>query len=203
MKQSSITIEGNTSGQTDFGNLIISLRSTSTASGCVAVIGHPGLPNVVEKMHNGDAVLFETPEDGILEIRAIRVGNLEAEFLITQISPRSGFAGGFISDDPNNSPFSEAERIHIKDSISELKAELRQTGNFTGEQLELVNRKLDDIQSASERLGRKDWINYTAGTLTSLCIAAAFAPDVTRRIFESLNSAFSWVFTHGPVLLQF
>ncbi len=203
MKQTSLTIRANRSGSPEFSKLVISVRSTSPESGCVTVIGYPGSPNVVENMFNGDAALFETVEDGIFEVRAIAVDYSEVEFLITHISPRSGFAAGFIDEDPANLPFSDEERGRISDSIADLKRRLREESKISSEQFDLLGRKLDEIQSASERLGRKDWINYTAGTLTSVCIGASFAPDTTRQIFHAVSAAFAWLFTHAQILLQF
>ena len=68
------------------------------------------------------------------------------------------------------------------------------------EQIKLLSRKLDEIKAASTRMGRKDWVNYVAGTITAVCITAAFAPDQTQRIFSSINTALSWFFASGVLL---
>jgi len=200
MKESTITIRENASGRPEFGRMIISVRQTNT-SYCEVVIGYPGLPNVVQQMYNGDAVLYETTQDGILEVRVTALNSIQAEFLISQVSPRFGIIAGALEDDPNNSPFNDLELKRIKTSIESLKNQLKISAEFAPEQLSLINRKLDEIASASQRLGRKDWINYVAGTLTAMCISASFAPETTKHIFTLVNSAFSWLFTNSILLI--
>lgn len=106
-----------------------------------------------------------------------------------------------LNEDPSNLRFSERELSRIADSVVEAKEKLESSGNFAPAQLALLGRKLDEIESASRRLGRKDWMNYVAGSLTSVCIAAAFAPDITKRLFDVLNAAFEWLFANSSTLL--
>ena len=201
MKQSTITILENNSAGVDFANLIVSVRQT-LGTECEVVVGYPGLPSVVKDLLTGDAVLFETPIDGVLEVRVMSQSSNRAEFLVSQVSPRPGFAGALVSDDPNNSPFSSNELEQIAESIKKLKIELDQSELFLAEQLDLVTRKLDEIQAASQRLGRKDWIHYVGGALTSLCITAAFTPEARNGLFESVNAAFEWLFSNALNLLS-
>ena len=126
---------------------------------------------------------------------------VEVEFLVTQVAPTIGLLAGGVNDDPNNSPFTEAELRRVRESLELLKIQIRQSASLVPEQFDLLSRKIDEIQLASERMGRKDWVNYVAGSLTSLCISAAFAPDVTRQIFTAANAAFTWLFSSGILLL--
>ncbi len=201
MNQESLTVFLWQSGRAKQFGVVVSLRRSSTED-CDAVIGYPGIPNLVQTMRTGDAVLMETPQQGIVEVRAIAVHPSRVEFLLTQVSPLSGFAAGAFEADPNNSPFDEAELRRIVESISNVKADLTRQGRLLPEQLSLVTRKLDEIQAAATRLGRKDWITYVAGALTSTCISAAFAPEVTKSVFLAVNAAFSWLFASGALLLR-
>ena len=176
------------------------MRRSSTEE-CEAVVGYPGLQNVNHVFRNGDVVLIETPQHGIVEVRAIPINSSRVEFLLTQVSPNSGFSAGAFDGDPSNSKFSESELVRIAKSLSNAKIDLQANANLNSEQLDLVLRKLDDIELAADRLGRKDWINYVAGTLTSVCISAAFTPEIAKFIFKSINSAFSWLFANGALLL--
>lgn len=201
MKQSTVIVSGSSSGCPDFSNLILTVRQIYSI-GCQLVVGYPGIPNVLKDLYLGDVVLFETINDGILEVRLTAVLTNKVVLLVTQVSPRLGLVAGLVDDDPGNSPFSESELARISESIAELKEQLKKSSNYTPEQLDLISRKLDEIQSASQRLGRKDWLNYVAGTLTATCISASFAPDVTRSLFKSMGAAFSWLLNNAPVLLQ-
>lgn len=200
MKQVTVTISEGSSSSVDFSSLILSVRGTY-ANRCIVVVGYPGLKNVVKEIKLGEAVLYETPNDGILEVRVVSTNTARARFLVSQVSPRLGIAGGFIDEDPNNSPFSSNELTQIASSVTNIKKELTQRNDIRAEQLELISRKLDEIHVASNRLGRKDWINYVAGTLTSLCISAAFSHEVSKSIFVTFNSAFAWFFDNALRLL--
>jgi hypothetical protein len=201
MKSITVEVAEHGSQRAELGNLILSARTTYP-SRCEIVVGSPGLPNVVQTVQAGDAVLFESTSDGILEVRVLSLGYQRVQFLITQISPRGGIRGGVVDDDPRNLPFTPSELNKIGESLARIKADLGGLPHAPPEQLDLISRKLDEIRSASERLGRKDWVNYVAGTLTSLCISAAFAPDTTRALFKLVSRAFEWLFEQMSVLLQ-
>ncbi|MDO9113431.1 MAG: hypothetical protein Q7U63_06495 [Polaromonas sp.] len=202
MQQEIIEISQYQSGSASFSRLVISLPKMSPYDWCEVVVGYPGMPNVKQKMLVGDAVLYETTEDGILEVRTTAVHGTAAQFAISQVSPRFGLGAALATNDPSNLPFTEAERDRIAESIAAVKTELTASGRHSEEQLLLIYRKLDEVHAASGRLGRKDWLNYVAGSLTGLCVSAAFAPEVTRGFFQAVNSAFSWLFANAPVLLQ-
>ena len=200
MKQETVTVGEGTSGRSIFGYIVLSVRNTYRASGtCEVVIGRPGQPNVQKKLQHGDAVLYETP-DGIIEVRFTGFVASGVEFLLTQVSPRPGILAGAVDTNPDNAAFGPTELDQIAVSIRHVKNQLRIRDDITSEQLELITRKLDEIQEGAERMGRKDWINYVVGTLTTLCMSAAFAPEVTKAVFLSVDRAFSWLFSSGLLL---
>jgi hypothetical protein len=200
MKQTVVVIEEDTSSQTDFSSLILTVRRIYGDS-CTVVVGCPGLKNVVKDMSIGDAVLYETPSDGILDVRVLTINGIKVGLLVSQVSPRFGIAGGFVDEASDNSPFSSNELTHIASSVTNIKKELTQRDDIEAEKLELISRKLDEIQAASGRLGRKDWINYVTGTLTSLCISTAFSPELSKTLFVTVSSAFTWLFDNALKLL--
>lgn len=201
MKQETIVIKENNSHQVDFANLIVSVRRTCGQKSEV-VVGCPGLPNKHSEIRVGDALLFETPNDGIFEVRALSMDTQNIEMLISHVSPRLGIIGGFIDDDPNNTSFSATELEKIAESVKIVKADIAKIQNVTPAQIDLIERKLNDIQDASQRLGRKDWVNYVAGSLTTLCVSAAFAPETSKALFKVVNLAFKWLFDNALMLLS-
>jgi hypothetical protein len=200
MKQVTYSVRENSSRKSEIGNLIVSVRS-SRAGQCEVVVGYPGMANVSKRLQTGDAILYETIGDGVVEIRATKVDNFESEFLVTQVSPRSGMLAGNINEDLRNTPFTESELTKVQVSIQRIKTELRRESKLSSEQFDLISRKLDEIQSASERLGRKDWMNFAMGTLTSTFVSAAFAPDAAKEIISTINSAFAWFFSEAITFL--
>ena len=181
--------------------MILTVRD-SYPDWCRVVVGYPGLPKLERDMNLGDALLYETPSDGVLEVRVTATDSNAVEFLVTQVSPRLGLIAGIIDEDPSNTPFSDAELKRIAESLASVMEQVKISESYPPEHLDLISRKLEEIQSASERLGRKDWINYVAGTITSTCIAAGFAPEVTKNIFKTIGVALSWLFNNAPVMLQ-
>ena len=200
MKSIEIEINDANSKHLESSNLIISARNCM-GSQSVIVVGFPGLPNEERKLHTGDAILYETP-NGTYEVRVLSQNSLSVRFLITQITPMPSIAGAFNTDDPSNTPFSEQELQRISSSIEEVKSEISTNPTIQPEQIELVLSKLDEIKDAAQRLGRKDFITFTAGAITSTCISAAFSPAVTKSILLAINSKFSWLFTSAMLLLK-
>ncbi len=171
---------------------------TARGKNCDVIIGYPGLDSKDCTLSTGGAILYETPT-GTFHIRVKTQNYEKVNFVVTLLSPTPSIAGAFNSTDPSNTEFSELERAKIRSSFEKVKVELRSRHDIAQEQIELINKKLDDILEASDRLGRKDWINYAAGLLTSTCVSAAFTPAVTETIFLTINSAFGWLFS-GAIL---
>lgn len=201
MEQEIIEISESSSESPQLSKLVVSVRAMTSKS-CQAVIGYPGLPNLRKEFEVGDAFLYQTPESGILEVRLVAITLLRARFQVSEVSPNNGFSAGFIDEDPYNLPFTAGELEHVATSLAEVKERLSISAALSEEQMDLVARKLDDIKSASERFGRKDWITWAGGTLTSLCISAAFAPEATKAIFAAMSAAFSWLLSGAAALLQ-
>jgi len=184
----------------DSSGLVLTVRQAFGSESDV-VVGFPGLPNEKRRLFTGDALLYETPM-GTYEIRVLSQNSIQVRFLVTQLSPTPSIAGAFSSADPSNTQFSAEELQKIALSFEEVKVKVSSQPEIQPEQIELIHKKLDEIKDAATRLGRKDWINYAAGAITSACASAAFAPDVTKGIFLTLNAAFSWLFSSALLLLK-
>jgi len=200
MNEEIIEVSENDSVRMETTGLVLTVRHTFGKESDITV-GFPGMPNETRRVFTGDALLYETLS-GTFEIRVLTQNNSRVRFLVTHISPRPGIAGAFVTSDPNNAPFTQEELEKIAHSVEQVKSAISAQSGMLPEQIALVHKKLDEIKDASTRLGRKDWINYVAGVITSTCASAAFAPEVTMRIYSSLNSAFSWFFSNALQLLQ-
>jgi len=198
--QETLVIRQRNSIQAENGWVIVSAVETYPDSAKL-VVGRPGLLNVEATLSVGDAVLFETP-NGLFEVRVMSTGPTQVTVLVTQVSPRPGIAGGFIDQDSDNAPFTVAELGKIEESARQILNTMRARSDVSPEQLDFISRKLDDMQKASERMGRKDWMNLALGTLSSIIVTAAFPPDVAKALFRAAGDALTWLFNGGIRLLQ-
>jgi len=193
MRQERIVVMEHSSAQAELGGLIISAHRT-LSSQVELVIGRPGLPNIEKTLGTGGAVLFETPDDGLFEVRVLSTSLAQAGLLVSHVSPRPGIAGGLVDQDATNSPFTPTELARIADSLHRTRLSLSERRDITPEQMDLISRKLDEMQAASERLGRKDWMNLAVGTLTSIIVTAALDRGVAKALLQAAGTALSWLF---------
>ena len=202
MRKEILTVRAKRSAVSETLGLIFTVRHVAPTY-VHLVLGYPGLPNISGQMEAGDAWLYETATSGLFEARLLgfHFQDDTAQFLLTEVAPRLGLVAGAADIDPANAPFSDAQLSQVRDSIEDAKNRVARLTEMLPEQIALVQRKLDEVGQAATRMGRKDWVNYVAGSLTSLCITAAFAPDVTRKVFESVNASFVWLFASGILLL--
>ena len=160
------------------------------------VVGRPGLPNLKQALWVGDAVLYETPE-GLFEARILSHDARSADLLITAVAPGSGLAAGFVDQDASNAPFTVEEIRRIRTGLEEVRTAIAAGSDLSAEQFGLISRKLDYMADASERFGRKDWINLAAGTLTGAIFQAAVSPAAAKALFLATQQALSWLFGAG------
>jgi len=159
------------------------------------VIGAPGLPNLKKDLQLGDAVLYQLPNYGVVEIRVV---DMEApiKVLITEVSPRRGLSAAYAAE-TTNAGFATDESRRIEQDLAKVASEMASRADITPAQIAMLEAKLREISEASTRLGRKDWIMFVAGTLTNVVVGAAFAPEAARALFTSLNSNLAWVFQNA------
>jgi len=198
MNFETIEVRHNNSTHMPNTNLILSVQH-SFGNESDIVIGYPGQQNEKHRAFTGDTFLYETP-NRTYDIRVLTQDNFKVKFLVTEISPKLSILGTLVPRDIDNAAFTADELSQIALSIAQTKSALKLDTSVLPAQLALISKKLDDIQSASVRLGRKDWINYVNGTLFSMFAAAAFPADLTNNILKTLDSQFNWLF-NGAILL--
>jgi len=69
------------------------------------------------------------------------------------------------------------------------------------EQVDYINRKLDDLVDATSRVGRKDWVNLVVGTLTNIIISAAIGSEAGKFLFRTVGNALGWAVGEALKLL--
>ena len=199
MVQERLVIPEHDSAHSEQTGLIVSAVQTFSDRAEI-VVGRPGLPNMEATLGLGGAVLFETP-DGLFEVRVLSTSGVQVQVLVTQISPRPGIAAGYVDQAGDNAPFLPEELERIATSIDQIRSAMRTRADLSSEQLRYLSDRLEEMRQASERLGRKDWVNLAVGTLTSIVVSAAFDPAAARTLLQAAGTALSWVFGGGLKLL--
>jgi hypothetical protein len=70
-----------------------------------------------------------------------------------------------------NMPFTQPEQSEISSQIQQVREHIKATSELTGEQLAVIEDRLDHAEQASERMGRKDWLMLFNGALFSLVLS--------------------------------
>jgi hypothetical protein len=102
--------------------------------------------------------------------------------------------GGAQYESLENTPFTTDEQREISNQLREIKEVVKKTYSLTNEQMSGVEARLDDIEAASRRMGRKDWLLLFLGGIVTLVIAGLVSPDIAQHIldmgFHSLDHLF-------------
>lgn len=155
----------------------------------------PGLDREFEERHPGDW-------DGQLQcvsdwLRYVK-REVEAPDLWSVLGQQ---ADAMLGDLPaaldSNEQFSPDEVGRIAEALREVKSYMAATYELTSDQTVDLSDRLDYLESAASRLGRKDWINLAFGVLTNLAIAAAFNPDAARGLLHIAAQALRWVVSNA------
>ena len=108
--------------------------------------------------------------------------------------------GSSVTDQAGNEPFTVAERKHVATSLSEIRAYLISTQQINEESLRDIDARLQYLQDASDRLGKKDWLNVVFAVVANIVVGAALAPDAARNLLRLAGSALAWVLRGSPIL---
>ncbi len=81
-----------------------------------------------------------------------------------------------------NIVFTKAEQAQVSNQMQQIKAYILTTYELTTEQLSDVEERLDHVEEASRRLGRKDWLVLFNGAFFSLMLADLIPPQAVQHI---------------------
>src|ERR1019366_560235 len=84
---------------------------------------------------------------------------------------------GANDDVTENTPFTFDEQKEIAGRLQELAEHARRTNALSGEQMRILDGKLDYLVNAAGRLGRIDWRNAFVGAILGYIVTAALPPD--------------------------
>jgi len=96
----------------------------------------------------------------------------------------------------DNSPFDKEEKKLVIQGLNEIKILLKDDFNFSKSQMQIITDKLNNLEEATERLGKTDWKSILIATIFS--IISTLALDVNNA--EKLLQLFSKVIQNIPKL---
>lgn len=164
-------------------------------------VGSPGLPGIRKSLPVGGAVLFETLGNGLFDVRVFEINSAySVAFHVAQVSPRRGIAGGLVDQDASNAAFTAEELRRIADSLTSVQLEMGKRTDLQPEQQAFIAGQLDEMKVAAERLGRKDWLNWAVGTLTSIIVTLALSESTGKALMQAAGAALAWL-TGGSIKL--
>jgi hypothetical protein len=99
-----------------------------------------------------------------------------------------------------NTPFTAEERKRVEASLTEVRSLLIASHSINSEMLGHIDARLEYLEQASERLGRKDWLNVAFSVITNIIIVVAVPPETARNILNVAGAVLSWVMGGSPLL---
>jgi len=96
-----------------------------------------------------------------------------------------------------NTLFTESELAQISKQLREVKTYVREVCSLTTEEAADVEKRFDDAEKASRRMGRKDWLLLFLGTLFPLIISGFLPPDVVKHILIMIAQGLGHLFGGG------
>ena len=119
---------------------------------------------------------------------------VESEDLWTKILGETQLAQAAAAE-TDQSSFTSKERDQVFRGISEIKRFLLDQEARGTEQKQFISEKLDYLQSAVERMSKKDWLHTAMGVLFTIAIGVGLAPEKARQLFGFAADVFREIFT--------
>lgn len=101
----------------------------------------------------------------------------------------------------DNSMLSQPERKRLSQSLNEIHAYLVSTNSVSVASNKIIEERLNYLEQAAERVGRKDWMNLAYGTLINIVVGAALPPNAAKDFFRLAGSALAWIIGDMPHIL--
>lgn len=122
---------------------------------------------------------------------------LEAPDLWASISGEAKIIEAASELETGNAFFTEAEKRVVLSGLTEIKQYLLTAHKLDSE---LIEPRLNYLIEASDRVGKKDWINILISTLVGIVITAALPPEVTRELFRFAGTVLRQILSNQLLL---
>ena len=111
--------------------------------------------------------------------------DLETPDLWAELQREAKLLGVGSSELIENTPFTPDEQKEIAKRLNELAKYLKLTYSLSQAQMKALDEKVDYFIEASNRVGRKDWLNIFIGGIFGYILSAAVPTESARNIFLS------------------
>jgi hypothetical protein len=85
-----------------------------------------------------------------------------------------------------NDVFSSDEQRLLTEKLNQLESFVKTTERLRAKQAKQLNEGITYLVDASDRLGRKDWLNTFVGVLFSFVVSGIFSPNRAQELYSSL-----------------
>lgn len=114
------------------------------------------------------------------------------------------FLGSPSAQDIENTPFTAGEQAEISAELHRIKSHLNTVPELTSAQISEIETRLEHLEKASERVGRKDWLMMFNGAITSLILSDLLPAQTAQHIVVMAVQGLGHLFGMGgpPHLLS-
>jgi hypothetical protein len=100
-------------------------------------------------------------------------------------------------EDAANTPFTVQEQTEIAEKVEQVKEFVRQKYPLDPARSVSLNAKLDNIEAAAGRIGRKDWQLLVYGAMFNLIITGLLPPEAVKQVLLILLQGLVHLFGGG------
>jgi hypothetical protein len=105
---------------------------------------------------------------------------------------------GDLSPDSANTPFTTVEQAAISAQLKEISESIKKTYALTAEQSAEIDKKFEQAEKASRRMGRKDWGLLFGGAVFSLILTDVITPGIAGHILMLVEHGIGHLFSGPP-----
>lgn len=160
-------------------------------------------------IYRGILIIPDGPEDEIYGsdwkqvVNKIRNWAAEVKYMATMPDLWEGFKrqsevpADVESVEVDNAPFTSAEQVQILERLKHIKQYLKDTYSLPEQQVVGIEQKLDAIQEASERVGRKDWLMMLYGAVFGMIVNDLVPPSIVQNVLIMTIHGLAHIFGLG------
>jgi hypothetical protein len=105
---------------------------------------------------------------------------------------------GDLSSESENTPFTPDEQAAISGQLKDIAESIKKAYELTAEQSAEIDKKFEEAEKASRRMGRKDWGLLVGGAVFSLILADVITPGVAGHILMMIEHGIGYLFMGNP-----